>query len=61
MRGSREAPNWVWRARRGRWAKVNLTPGGMENTILDRPKKRAESNFSKEGKSFHVLKNVCEI
>ena len=22
MRGSREAPNWVWRARRGRWAKV---------------------------------------
>ena len=25
MRGSREAPNWVWRARRGKWAKVPLS------------------------------------
>ena len=30
-------------------------------TILDRPKNRAENNFSKEGNSFHFLKNLCEI
>ena len=48
---------------------VKVTPGGMEKlqlwevsgTILDRPKNRAENNFSKEGKSFHFLKNLCEI
>lgn len=30
-------------------------------TILDRPKNLPENIFSKEGKSFHILKNLCEI
>ena len=35
MRGSREAPNWVWRARRGRWAKVSLSGSrGMSAATL---------------------------
>ena len=32
----------------------------LDCTILDRPKNLAENNFSKEGKSFHFLKNSCE-
>ena len=33
MRGSREAPNWVWRAQRGRWAKVPLSGGGGDDLL----------------------------
>ena len=46
MRGSREAPNWVWRARRGRWGKVPLSGGGGASAAILRARDGSAGSFA---------------
>ena len=57
MRGSREAPNWVWRARRGRWAKVPMSggPAGGAGTACDGHAQRPKERMRGEERPFELL------